>query len=101
MHLQFADWRRLVAKHALYKVTERLRWPDKPIAEIDRMYSQALDEREIAFAPAPAEWWAPYQPWLKYLNCDREPWQEAEVRRLLNLHGPQKFAGLNLHGVGQ
>lgn len=101
MHMQFADWRRLVAKHALYKITERLRWPDKPVAEIDRMYSQALDERGIGLAPAPAEWWAPYQPWLNYLDCNSEPWQDAEVRRLLALHGLEKFSGLNLYGVGQ
>src|SRR4051812_45523687 len=48
MHLWGASERRLTAKHALYKLSERLRWPEKPIAEIDRMYSLALkgDPRE-------------------------------------------------------
>lgn len=101
MHMQFADWQRLTAKHSLYKSVERLRWPNKPVAEIDRMYSQALDERGIGLAQAPAEWWSPYRQWLKYLDCESKPWQGAEVRRLLKLHGPETFEGLNLYGVGQ
>ena len=45
MHLWGASERRLKAKHALYKMTETLRWPDKPRHEIDRMYSLAFDPR--------------------------------------------------------
>lgn len=101
MHMQFADWRRLVAKHANYKALERVRWPEKSVAEIDRIYSMALDERGIGLANAPAEWWEPYRAWLKYLKTGEEPWQETEVRRLLTECGPQMFAGLNLYGVGQ
>lgn len=100
MHLQFADWNRVVAKHALYKMTEVLRWPDRrPAAAVDRQYSRSLDERGMETAPAPAEWWAGYEPWLKYLHVGAEPWQASKARELWQQHGPQRFAGLDLFGV--
>jgi hypothetical protein len=43
MHLWGLNERRLIAKHAAYKMTETLRWPNKPRSEIDRMYSLAFD----------------------------------------------------------
>jgi hypothetical protein len=36
---------------------------------------------------------------MKYLDVDAEPWQEAEVRRLVAEHGRETFAGLDLFGV--
>jgi len=101
MHLQFSHWRRLKAKHALYKITERIRWPEKPIAEIDRLYSLALDETGLRTQRAPAEWWAPYKHLLGYLRIDQneEQWQEREARRLVDEYGRAIFRGLNLFGV--
>jgi len=99
MHLQFVSRRRLVAKHALYKVNERLRWPDRDVRLIDCLYSMAPDETGLRTAPVPLDWWRPYLELLRYLHVDREPWQEAEVRRLVAEHGRSKFAGLNLFGV--
>jgi hypothetical protein len=118
MHLWGASEARLLAKHALYKVTERLRWPQKDVREIDRYYSMCVDGQtkgEAAgwtFATAPASWWAPYAGWMKYLDFSGiftpgglpvktgpEPWQTAEVRRLVAEHGHERFAGLDLFGV--
>ncbi len=119
MHLWGASEARLLAKHALFKVTERLRWPQKDVREIDRYYSMCVNgqtENEAAgwmFATVPASWWAPYTHWLKYLDVtgfsnpgcgimtNAEPWQAAEVRRLIAEHGRDTFAGLDLFGVGQ
>lgn len=102
MHLQFASWRRLTAKHALYKMTERIRWPHKPVAEIDRLYNMALDEAGAEVQPTPAEWWAPYADLMQHLDVNAEPWQEAECQRLWDALGPAPFNGLNLFGlVGQ
>jgi hypothetical protein len=143
MHLWGASDRRLIAKHALYKVTERLRWPDKPVAEIDRMYSWAIKGDSTngygtpetwTYADVPAEWWAPYMGdstngygtpetwtyadvpaewWAPYIarveglsltmpigsvDIEAEPWQEAEVRRLVAEHGRERFEGLDLFG---
>ena len=105
MHLWGASERRLIAKHAMYKVTERLRWPDKDVRDIDFMYSQCVkgglreNPKDWTFADVPEAWWKPYEHLLRYLDVDAEPWQEAEVRRLVAEHGREKFAGLDLFGV--
>ncbi len=101
MHLQMANRRRLRAKHALYKIEERVRWPGKPVGQIDHMYSQALDERGCGTSAVPDSWWAGYGDLVKYLDLDqtREPWQEPECRRLVAEYGREKFAGLDLFGV--
>jgi hypothetical protein len=105
MHLWGASERRLIAKHALYKITERLRWPDKDVRQIDFEYSQCVkgglreDPKKWTYAQAPLEWWLPYTHLMQYLDVDAEPWQEAECRRLVAEHGREKFAGFDLFGV--
>ncbi len=109
VHLWGASERRLIARHALYKCTERLRWPSKPVATIDKMYSWAIkgDPQNATYgtpetwtyANTPSEWLAPYAHWMKYLDVDAEPYQEAEVRRLVAEHGAEMFQGLDLFGV--
>lgn len=109
MHLWGASERRLKAKHALYKVTERLRWPSRPAAEIDRMYSMWRSPADAAaarcdsgaawwMAPVPSAWWNGYES-LGQIDLDGEPWQEAETRRLIEDRGAEYFAGLDLFGV--
>jgi hypothetical protein len=109
MHLWGASERRLLAKSALYKLIERLRWPDKPVAEIERMYSWAIkgEPGHCSFGtPAtwqytdvPESWWAPYHADCLRLDLDSQPWQEGEVRRLLDKHDAELAAGLDLFGV--
>lgn len=108
MHLWGASEARLIAKHALYKITERIRWPEKPIEEIDQMYSWAIHGSRAAnygtpatwqYADVPSEWWRPYKSLLSYLDLNAEPWQIEECRRLVRLHGHEKFTGLDLFGV--
>ena len=112
MHLWGASERRLLAKHAMYKVTERLRWPDKDVREIDRTYSMCVKGAVQQFRPftiresdlwnfnvVPSSWWEPYAHLMQYLDVDREPWQEAEVRRIVAEHGREKFSGLDLFGL--
>lgn len=110
LHLWGVSERRLKAKHALYKLTERLRWPDKPVAEIDRQYSWAIygdpSNRSYGtpyrweYSDVPAAWWGQYrEQWDKYLDIDAEPWQEAEVKRLIAEYGPEPFSRLDLFGV--
>lgn len=101
MHLQFAPWRRLVAKHALYKVMERVKYPLKPVDDIERMYNLApLSEgSDLQVAEALASWWEPYANIRRFIDLDAEPWQEAEVRRIVGERGLNYFIGLNLFGV--
>jgi hypothetical protein len=98
MHLWGANERRLIAKHALYKMTETLRWPAKSRAGIDSYYSLAIKADGWTFEDVPPEWWAPYSHWLPMLKPDAEPWQEAECSRLLKEHGRVRFEGLDLFG---
>lgn len=102
MHLQMASERRLLAKHAWYKVMERVRWPEKPVKTIEDMYSLTVRECQSALTSSLSgcsPWWAPYTHLMKHLDLDAEPWQEAECRRLMSLHGAEKFRGLDLYGV--
>jgi hypothetical protein len=100
MHLQFVYRRRLVAKHALYKMTEVLRWPGRePVHQVDQRYSQAPDWNGMMLAPVPERWWEPYRHLMHYIDTNHEPWHETECRKLLELHGADRFAGLNLFGV--
>jgi hypothetical protein len=116
MHLQFASDRRLRAKQALYKLTESLRWPGREVNQL-----QAVDERynpavygqhttpgsrsevhpsaSAGLANMKPEWWSAYANLMQYYRPDAEPWQEAEVRRLVAEHGRDRFAGLDLFGV--
>lgn len=102
MHLWGASERRLVAKHRAYKMTERLRWPSKPVAEIDALYSMAIHGKagEPAstwkFADAPDEWWRPYQDLMRHIDLDAKPSQESECEAMLSAHGEEKFRGLDL-----
>lgn len=106
MHLQFVSDRRLRAKQALYLMQEVTRWPGrmKP-EELNRMYGLAVygsydsAKPDLQTAQAPAEWWAPYQHLMRYIDVDAEPWQEAECRRLWKEHGAATFSGLDLFGV--
>ena len=101
MHLQFLSERRLIAKHALYEITEVLRWPGRRTADqINEMYHRTVREAAAAqCTPVPAEWLEPYRALLPHLHIDTEPWQEQVVRDLIAEHGIEKFKGLDLFGV--
>lgn len=113
MHLWGASERRLKAKHALYKITERLRWPEKSVSGIDRMYSLAIDGQPGTnsrmggwgtpanwdYAPVPETWWAGYGDMMQHLDLSAVPTQEAECLALIERYGAEMFNGLNLFGV--
>lgn len=106
MHLWGVTEKRLVAKHALYKLTEAIKWPEKSRRDIDQMYSLAIHGRPPHDMPAgwqyqkaPPSWWLPYGPLMQYLDLDAEPWQIEECWRLVKKHGREAFTGLDLFGV--
>jgi hypothetical protein len=108
MHLWGASERRLIAKHAAYKMIETLRWPDKSKQEIDRLYNLAFVpsanmqcDQNWRYAAVPAEWWAPYSDLLSCVKLDAVPWQEEMCRTFHVEHGADRFAGLDLFGVAE
>lgn len=112
MHLWGASERRQRAHHAWYKVTERLRYPHKDVREIELTYNDWRSPEDNAkhwpdqpqfhkpwtFSPVPGEWWAPYLKNFEH-GMEPEPWQEAEIRRLVREHGIATFQHLDLFGV--
>jgi hypothetical protein len=96
MHLQFASWRRLVAKHKAYRIREKLSYPEKSTAQIEEMYSLATDESGLELAPVPAPWWLPYEGLMCHLDLDQVPWQEAYVEDQIDRHGLARFNGLKV-----
>jgi hypothetical protein len=107
LHLWGASERRLRAKHALYAITERLRWPYKSADEINRNYGQSQydrpwlggDHRTWTYGSVASHWLEPFSKWFQYLDLDSPPWQERAVREAITEHGAQSFAGLDLYGV--
>lgn len=106
MHLQFVNARRLRAKQALYQATEVLRWPGRETPDqIRRKYSLSVygaadgQIKPFDLAVCPGAWWEPYQSLMKHYDPDAAPWQEYELKRLIEIHGREFFAGLDFFGV--
>jgi hypothetical protein len=96
MHLQFANQRRLVAKHVLYRMVDHLRWPGREtVKQLNFKYDQALTPAGKLSA-CPKEWWDGHRPDL--ITLEGIPYQEDEIRRLLSEHGRGAFEGLDLKG---
>ena len=93
LHFQHANWRRVLWKQMLYQMDELIRWPNRrPAAVVSEQYKPTTNEDGIQFSPIPDSWW-PVSKDLIDMNA--EPWQKAEVIRLLHVHGWKKFAGLD------
>lgn len=102
MHLQFVNERRLKAKQYLYQLTERLRWPKREHVDVVRQrYQPAVhssDPRKMATAACPREWWEGYEDLMQYFRPDSEPWQMAEIGRILSEY-PGVQSGLDDFGL--
>ena len=100
-HLQFVRWRALLAKQALYKMTERIRWPNKAVSAIDDMYSATVSETGLEATDAPQGWLGPYSTLMRFLDLDEStaPWQETRCQEMWIEHGAETFDGLDLFGV--
>ncbi len=98
LHLQFINSRRLKAKQALYQINDRLRWPNRPMEAYARTVREHLGAPGQG-APVPERWLEPYSHLLQYLHIDREPWQVAEIQRLISEYGLKRFEGLDLFGI--
>lgn len=94
MHLQFANRRRLIAKHWLYAYVDHLRWPGRQSDhDLSIKYSWAL-QKASHLGVVPEEWWSGHGK--KSIKLDGVPWQEEELNRLLSIHGEKEFSGIKL-----
>ena len=94
MHLQWASWRRLVAKQTWYQMMEVVKYPEKSPRDIASDYSRAMDEKNLRLSSVPAEWWD--ETLKRYIDLAAASWHERECERLLSVYGAARFAGLNL-----
>lgn len=93
-HLQFANRRRLIAKHWLYAYTDLIRWPNRETpAELSFKYSQALSDQATRTA-VPAEWWYGYN--RSQIKLSGLPWQELKLSELIRECGEESFKGITL-----
>jgi hypothetical protein len=99
LHFLAADWPRLVATTAWYKMIETVRFPDSTAEALNRFYDRDLDESGLETVPVPADWWAPYLAWRRHVDLESRSWFEEDCRRMWREHGPETFAGLDLRGV--
>ena len=97
-HLQWVDWERVKAKHAWYKMMERVRW-GKDHTVLNRVYGQALNESMVHVSTMPASWMLGWRDLINTIRIGEPSWHVAECRRLLEKYGRAKFAGLDLFGV--
>ena len=96
-HLQFANWRRLKAKHYWYRMVETIRWPGRETPEqINKRYDEALDERDLRTKICHPAWLVGLAEHLVHLDLDAKPWFEDEIKTIWNRFGADPFRGLDL-----
>jgi hypothetical protein len=83
MHLQHANWRRLVAKQTWYMCMELCRW-----GKIKADYWGTMREDGLATTPVPPSWWGEEKAWLR---PEQEPWHIAEIQRMVRERGAEFF----------
>ena len=96
MHLQFANWTRLLQKHVWYRMMEHVRWPGRnTTSTLNKTYDQALNEAGIGFSPIPASWWGPEKSLITFPETT---WFDTEIKGMLEEFGRARFDGLDLKG---
>ena len=96
-HLQYAAWRRFNLKHTWYLMTERIRWPQYTVKELNEKYHWwERSPHGTDLTAVPPEWWGDYK--RGDIALESPSWHEVECRRLWEKHGEQAFAGLDLFG---
>ncbi len=101
MHLQMVSTRRLLWKHLHYKLTEHLRWPEKPATQIEREFNATVNACAIGeVEDLPLTWWDAYAGvgLMQYLDVDAEPWQEKAARQIMR-ENPGIATGLTDYGL--
>jgi hypothetical protein len=83
MHLQHANWERLVIKQTWYMCMELCRW-----GQIKANYRGTMDETGLKLSPIPPGWWSRERAMLK---LEQTPWQLADIRRMVSERGAEWF----------
>ncbi len=96
LHFQHANWDRLRWKQVWYRMTELIRWPEFGVEKINARYGPTSDESNMRLDNIPLDW---LPPELADVDVNAEPWQKAEVHRLIKEHGRDYFKGIDFLGL--
>jgi glycosyltransferase involved in cell wall biosynthesis len=99
MHFQFVHWRNLLVKQAWYRCLERIRQPQKPPAEINRVYAGSVDETGLGVRPSPASWFAGYPSFDPSIYSQPDIAREQEVLGWFEKHGREYFRDLAIWDI--
>jgi hypothetical protein len=84
LHIQHANWKRLVTKQVWYMCMEIVRY-----GAIRANYQGTMDETDLELSPVPKAWWSAFR---NKLHLKAEPWQAEDLSRMVKQHGADFFA---------
>lgn len=101
LHYQFANWPRMLAKQAYYRIMEFLKsdggfWS---AFKINARYAATDDERGIKLNPVPQNWvqdYADRHVELPEVNADANNWFMSEAGKIVQQFGAAKFKWLDI-----
>lgn len=100
-HLQYATLQRLGAKAAFYKLTERMKFPDRDESQpgpLNHKYDWTLRDEGEQYIPIPAASWAySFGDGRKMIDLAEVSWQAWACVALVAKVDPKVIAGLDLH----
>lgn len=100
-HLQYATLQRLGAKAVFYKITERMKFPDRDESQpgpLNHKYDWTLRDEGEEYIPIPASSWSySFGDGRKLVDLAEVSWQAWATSILVGRLDPKVIAGLDLH----
>ncbi len=101
LHFQFCNIPRMKSKHRWYRCYERIQYPRKSTASINKRYSWMYSSNKV-FKPTKQEWFEMYHEmeidFNQYFDCENY-WWDWEVLRMFKIYGTRVFRKLDIWDV--
>jgi FkbM family methyltransferase len=99
MHFQFVNWRNLLVKQSWYRCLERIRDPQKPVTEINRLYAPSKDETNLGVSDSPYKWFSGYEFFDPSIYNLLEQWREKQILQWFAEYSWEYFAELDVWDI--
>ncbi|MEN6306411.1 MAG: FkbM family methyltransferase [Anaerohalosphaeraceae bacterium] len=99
LHFQFVNWSNLLLKQAWYRCIERIREPQKSIAEINKRYAPSKDETNIHLESSNPEWFRYYSNFDTAVFGLPDHWRGEQIRGWFKEYGIEYFKGLDIWDI--
>jgi len=96
LHFQFANWENLILKQQWYCWLERVRMPEKDVADIYRRYSKSVDEYGLQREPCLENWLQAYSYFDVSAFDEPDNWRIDQMKGWVQEYGVAFFEGLTL-----